>query len=103
MLFSLSSRKHFSELSEPEILALAISSEEDDGRIYASYADRLRKDFPASAGVFDDMAEEENGHRRSLIAEYQRKFGDSIPLIRREHVAGYYTRRPTWLVENLGV
>ena len=90
------SRRRFSDLSESEILALAISSEEDDARIYSSYAEQLREKFPASAGIFDQMAEEENGHRRLLIDSYERRFGKTIPLIRREHVAGYYWRRPIW-------
>ncbi|ALV27942.1 iron exporter MbfA [Pannonibacter phragmitetus] len=96
-------RRDFSSLSEAEILALAISSEEDDSRIYKAYADGLRDDFPASAAVFDAMAEEENGHRQQLIALFQDRFGDSIPLIRREHVRGYYTRKPDWLVRPLGL
>ncbi|KND16700.1 iron exporter MbfA [Pannonibacter sp. Q-1] len=96
-------RRDFSSLSEAEILALAISSEEDDSRIYKAYADGLRDDFPASAAVFDAMAEEENGHRQQLIALFQNRFGDSIPLIRREHVRGYYTRKPDWLVRPLGL
>jgi rubrerythrin len=103
MLGFLGSRKPFSSLSEKEILALAISSEEDDARIYASYAERLRQDYPATAAMLDDMVAEEDGHRRHLIADFQRRFGNAIPLIRREHVAGYYSRRPVWLVENLGV
>src|SRR5581483_1357520 len=97
------SRRRFSDLSESEILALAISSEEDDARIYSSYAEQLREKFPASARIFDQMAEEENDHRRLLIDIYERRFGKVIPLIRREHVAGYYWRRPTWLVQNLGL
>jgi rubrerythrin len=101
-LFSFN-RKRFSDLSEAEILALAISSEEDDARIYQDYADRLRKDYPASADIFIKMMEEEHEHRRKLIDDFQRRFGDHIPLIRREHVAGYYSRRPVWLIENLGV
>ncbi|MBR0674175.1 iron exporter MbfA [Neoroseomonas soli] len=103
MLGFLGSRKPFARLSEKEILALAISSEEDDARIYATYADRLRQDYPATAAMFDDMVAEEDGHRRALIADFQRRFGNTIPLIRREHVAGYYSRRPVWLVETLGV
>ncbi|WP_430511556.1 iron exporter MbfA [Pannonibacter phragmitetus] len=98
-----SGRRDFSSLSEKEILALAISSEEDDSRIYQAYADGLRDDFPASASVFDAMAEEENGHRQQLIALFQDRFGDSIPLIRREHVRGYYARKPDWLVRPLGL
>jgi len=101
-LFS-SDRKHFSDLTEAEILALAISSEEDDSRIYATYAQKLEKDYPASAEMFRAMEKEEHEHRRRLIDDFQRRFGNVIPLIRREHVAGYYNRRPIWLVENLGL
>lgn len=96
-------RRRFSELSEAEILALAISSEEDDARIYATYAEQLRADYPASAAMFDAMAAEENEHRRRLIESFERRFGKVIPLIRREHVAGFYSRRPTWLVRNLNL
>ena len=96
-------RRHFKDLSEQEIIALAISSEEDDGRIYRSYAERLRADFPDTAKIFDGMAEEEDEHRRRLIELHRERFGEVIPLIRREHVAGYYARRPVWLVENLGI
>jgi rubrerythrin len=103
MLLSLGSRRRFDDLTEQEVLALAISSEEDDARIYATYAARLRESFPATAAMFDDMEAEENQHRRALIADHERRFGNVIPLIRREHVAGYYNRRPVWLVENLGV
>jgi rubrerythrin len=97
------SRKRFQDLSEQQILALAISSEEDDARIYRGYAEMLRTDFPDSARIFDEMAGEEDRHRQRLIDQHQQRFGDMIPLIRREHVAGYYHRRPVWLVENLGL
>lgn len=103
MLTSLTGRRHFDELSEQEVLALAISAEEDDGRIYRSYAERVRAEFPATAEMLDGMAEEENCHRERLIALHQRRYGDTIPLIRREHVAGFYARRPVWLIENLGI
>ena len=103
MIPGVSARRRFSDLSEQEILALAISSEEDDARIYRSYAERLRVDYPDTAKVFDGMAEEEDGHRQSLIDLHKVRFGDVIPLIRREHVAGFYARRPIWLVENLGI
>jgi rubrerythrin len=103
MIPGFASRRRFSDLSEAEILALAISSEEDDGRIYATYAERLRADYPATAAIFDGMAAEENEHRRRLIAAYEARFGKVIPLIRREHVAGFYSRRPVWLIENLGL
>ncbi len=102
MRFSLN-RKRFKDLSEQEVLALAISSEEDDARIYRDYAERLREAYPDSAAVFDGMAEEENEHRRRLIDLHRARFGDVIPLIRREHVSGYYVRRPVWLIENLSL
>ncbi|RBI85452.1 rubrerythrin family protein [Rhodosalinus halophilus] len=98
-----SQRRRFSDLSEQEVLALAISSEEDDARIYRSYAERLRADYPDTAHVFEGMAEEEDRHRQRLIALHEKRFGKTIPLLRREHVAGYYARRPVWLVENLGI
>ena len=96
-------RKRFKDLSEREILALAISAEEDDARIYSGYAERLAQDFPDTAAVFREMEQEEDGHRRVLIAEHERRFGGAIPLIRREHVADYVSRRPIWLVANLGI
>ncbi|MGB4829297.1 MAG: ferritin family protein, partial [Paracoccaceae bacterium] len=103
MLSSLSSRRRFADLTEQEVLALAISSEEDDAQIYRSFAERLRKDFAASAAVFDGMAVEEDGHRRQLIELHRTRFGEVIPLIRREHVAGFYARRPVWLSANLSL
>src|SRR5687767_7993476 len=96
-------RRPFDTLSEQEILALAISSEEEDGRIYRSYADGLRDGFHASAAVFDGMADEEDRHRAALIELHRKRFGERIPLIRREHVKGYYERRPDWLVRPLGI
>ncbi len=103
MIPGLASRRRFSDLSEQEILALAISSEEDDASIYRTYAQRLRAGYPASAQVFDGMAAEEDDHRRRLIEVHQARFGEVIPLIRREHVAGFYARRPVWLMENLSL
>src|SRR5262249_37049362 len=96
-------RRSFDSLSEQEILALAISSEEDDGRIYRAYADAIRAEFPQSAKVFDGMGEEEATHRDRLIERHRARFGDRIPLIRREHVRGYYERKPDWLVRPLGI
>lgn len=96
-------RRPFESLSEQEILALAISSEEDDGRIYRAYADGLAESFPQSAKVFEEMAEEEDGHRDALIELFRKRFGERIPLIRREHVKGYYERKPDWLVRPLGI
>ena len=103
MIPGVSSRRRFSDLNEQEILALAISSEEDDAQIYRNYAERLRADYPDTARVFDGMAAEEDSHRRALIDLHDSRFGGVIPLIRREHVAGFYARRPVWLMENLGI
>lgn len=103
MIPGLSHRRRFADLSEQEVLALAISSEEDDARIYRLYAERLRPDFPDSALIFDGMAAEEDAHRRALIDLHAARFGNVIPLIRREHVAGFHARRPVWLTESLGL
>jgi len=96
-------RRPFASLSEQEVLALAISSEEDDARIYRAYADGLRDTFPDSAKVFDAMAAEEDTHRSWLIDLHKSRFGATIPLIRREHVKGYYERTPDWLIRPLGL
>ena len=93
--------RSFDTLSEQEILALAISLEEDDERIYADFAEGLRPQFPASANVFDGMRTEEAGHRRRLIELYRQKFGEHIPLIRRQDVKGFVQRRPLWLARPL--
>ncbi|WP_444453399.1 iron exporter MbfA [Rhodobacter capsulatus] len=103
MFSALANRRRFSDLSEREVLALAISSEEDDARIYRSFAERLRADYPATATVFDGMAAEEDGHRQALIERHRARFGEVIPLIRREHVAGFYARKPMWLSANLSL
>ncbi|WP_374290682.1 iron exporter MbfA [Paenirhodobacter enshiensis] len=103
MIPDFGSRRRFSDLSEQEVLALSISSEEDDARIYRTYAEKLRKDYPASAKIFDGMAVEEDEHRRRLIEEHRRRFGEVVPLIRREHVAGYYARKPIWLADTLSL
>ena len=96
-------KRRFADLSEQEVLALAISSEEEDASIYAAYAAKLRTEFPASAAVFDGMVAEETEHCRRLIEMYKRRFGDFVIPIRREHVRDFYTRRPVWLVENLSI
>jgi len=95
--------RNFSDLTEREILALAIGNEEEDGRIYIDLAEGLRDDFPASARVFTEMAEEESGHRRDLLTLYQEKFGEHIPLIRRQDVRGFLTRKPAWQIRPLSV
>jgi rubrerythrin len=93
--------KNFKDLSEREILALAIALEEEDGKIYGDFVDGLRETFPASAKMFETMREEESGHRTRLIEVYRMRFGDHIPHVRREDVNGFIRRRPVWLVRPL--
>ena len=95
--------RNFDELTEREILALAITAEEEDGRIYLDFAEGLRDDYPSSAKVFTDMAAEEDLHRRWLIDLYRQKFGEHIPLIKREHVRGFYQRKPIWQLQPLNL
>ncbi len=95
--------KNFKHLSEREILALAISLEEEDGRIYGDFVEGLREDYPASAQMFEEMQDEESRHRASLIELYRQRFGEHIPLIRRHDVKGFVQRRPVWLVRPLGI
>jgi rubrerythrin len=95
--------RNFKDLSEREIVALAISLEEEDERIYADFEDGLREAYPATAKVFAEMRAEEAGHRRALIELYQQRFGEHIPLIRRHDVKGFVQRRPVWLVRPLGI
>jgi erythrin-vacuolar iron transport family protein len=95
--------RNFSELSEKEVLALAIANEEEDGRIYADLADGLREDYPATATVFTKMSAEEDEHRRELIDLFRRKFGEHIPLIRRQDVRGFVHRPAIWQVRPLSV
>jgi rubrerythrin len=102
-LSAFSGKRRFADLSEKEILALAISAEEEDSQIYAAYAAKLRAQYPGSAAIFDGMAAEEDQHRRWLIDAYRRRYGDFVVPLRREHVADFFSRRPVWLVENLGL
>src|SRR5579859_4826677 len=95
--------KDFSDLSEQEILALAISHEEEDERIYDNFVDGLKDEYPASAQVFREMAAEETVHRQRLMALYRERFGDHIPLIRRQDVSGFVARKPIWLSRPLGL
>jgi rubrerythrin len=95
--------RNFDSLTEPETLALAIALEEEDERIYADVAEGLKQNFPASAAVFEGMRDEESGHRRRLIELYRQKFGDHIPLIRRQDVKGFVNRKPVWLIRPLGL
>jgi erythrin-vacuolar iron transport family protein len=96
--------KRFAELSEQEIVALAISSEDEDSRIYRGFAEGLREPFPASAKVFDEMADEEVRHRTMLFDMYREKFGEYLPLIRRQDVRGFvHHSKPLWLMRPLGL
>ncbi len=92
---------HFRDLNEAQILALAITAEEEDARIYRDFAQSLRADFPATAELFTRMAGEEDGHRHRLIEEYRQRFGEHIPLIRRQDVKGFVVRRPSWFTRTL--
>jgi erythrin-vacuolar iron transport family protein len=93
--------KNFSDLTEREVLAVAISSEEEDGRIYMSFAEDLKERYPDTAKVFEEMAEEERSHRHRLLETYEHRFGTHLPPIRREDVKGLLRRRPVWLTKNL--
>ncbi|MFZ0594796.1 MAG: iron exporter MbfA [Bryobacteraceae bacterium] len=95
--------KNFKDLTEREILALAITLEEEDGRIYGDFAEGLRESYPATARVFEEMQAQESEHRTSLIDLYRQRFGEHIPLIRRQDVKGFINRRPVWLIRPLGI
>src|SRR5579884_2131239 len=95
--------RNFKDLSEREILALAIALEEEDGRIYGDFEEGLRDTYPASAKLFAEMCEEESNHRASLLELYRSRFGEHIPHIRRQDVKGFVERRPVWLVRPLGL
>jgi rubrerythrin len=91
----------FRDLNEAQILALAITAEEEDARIYRDFAESLRADFPATAELFTKMAGEEDGHRHRLIESYRQRYGEHIPLIRRQDVKGFVVRRPSWFTQTL--
>jgi len=95
--------KRFRDLTEAEILALAITNEEEDSRIYRGFAEGLRQQYPASAKIFEEMAEEEVRHRTQLFDLYREKFGEYLPLIRRQDVSGFVRHKPLWLVRPLGI
>ena len=94
--------KRFADLTEQEVLALAITNEEEDSRIYRSFAERLRGNYAASAKMFDEMADEEVHHRTRLYDLYREKFGEYLPLVRRQDVKGFVRHQPIWLTEQLG-
>src|SRR5215475_6248076 len=93
--------KNFADLSEREVLAIAIAAEEEDSRIYMSFAEDLAERYPDSAKLFEQMAEEEKSHRHMLLEMYEKRFGSHLPPIRREDVKGFFRRRPVWLTKNL--
>ncbi|MBR0798679.1 rubrerythrin [Bradyrhizobium jicamae] len=95
--------KNFADLTEREVLAVAIASEEEDSRIYMSFAEDLAERYPDTAKVFEEMAEEERGHRHRLLETYEQRFGPHLPPIRRENVKGFLRRRPIWLTKNLSL
>jgi len=95
--------KNFADLTEREVLAVAIASEEEDSRIYMTFAEDLAQRYPDSAKVFEEMAEEERGHRHMLLELYEQRFGKHLPPIRREDVRGFLRRRPVWLTKNLSL
>ena len=97
------SKKDFSSLTAKEILALAIQSEEEDGRIYLDIAEGIKSVFPDSAKIMLDMSAEENQHRHMLLDLFQKRFGDHIPLVRRSDIKGFITRKPIWLLKSLGI
>ena len=95
--------KNFADLTEREMLAVAISAEEEDSRIYMTFAEDLAERYPDSAKIFEEMAEEEKGHRHMLLEMYEQRFGPNLPPIRRENVKGFLRRRPVWLTKNLSL
>jgi rubrerythrin len=95
--------RKFKDLTEREILALAVSLEEEDGRVFSDFAEGLRDTYPATAKLFDDMGAEESEHRAMLIETYRARFGEHIPLIRREDVKGFAPRKPLWLTRPLKI
>ncbi|HUL53187.1 MAG TPA: ferritin family protein, partial [Opitutaceae bacterium] len=95
--------KAFHELTEREILALAVALEEEDGRIYGEFAERLRADYPATATALTQMQEQESNHRHRLLEAYQERFGEHLPLMRRQDIKGFVDRKPLWLSRHLSV
>ncbi|MGE0109000.1 MAG: iron exporter MbfA [Bdellovibrionales bacterium] len=95
--------KRFCELKENEVLALAISNEEEDMQIYLNFAGKLQEEYPATARMFEDMAEEERVHKNRLLELYRKKFGERLPYITRQDVRGFLKRNPLWLMESLRI
>ncbi len=95
--------KRLADLKEDEVIALAVSSEEEDSQIYKHIANRLRAEFPSTAQMFDEMAAEEQDHKNMLLTLFKKRFGDQLPYITRQDVRGFLKRRPVWLMDNLPV
>src|ERR1700733_13096749 len=95
--------RNFADLTEREVLAVAISGEEEDSRIYMSVAEDLAERYPESAKIFEEMAEEERGHHPRLLELYEQRLGKHLPRIRRDNVRGFLHRRPIWLTKNLSL
>src|ERR1700740_526284 len=93
--------KNVADLTERQVLSVAMSAEEEDSRIYMTFAEDLRDRYPDSAKLFEEMAEEERGHRHRLLEMYEERFGQHLPPIRRDDVKGFLRRRPVWLTKNL--
>jgi rubrerythrin len=87
-------KRRFKDLSPPEVLALAISLEEEDARILQEFARLVRPNYPKAAADLDAMRQEEDVHRRRLVELFRSKYGEEIPLIRREDVQGFVRRDP---------
>jgi rubrerythrin len=95
--------RSFESLSEREILSLAIALEEEDAKVYDNFAEGLREHYPDQAVKFEELRRAEDGHRHRLLELYQTRFGEHLPLIRREDVRGFIKRRPVWLERPLSL
>ncbi|MFA7276278.1 MAG: iron exporter MbfA [Pseudobdellovibrionaceae bacterium] len=95
--------KNFAQLTEAEILALAVSSEEEDSQIYLSFANKVRADYPSTAQMFEEMAAEEQGHKNQLLELFRSRFGERLPYITRQDVRGFMRRNPIWLLESIRI
>jgi rubrerythrin len=87
-------RRSFKQLTPAEVLALAISLEEEDARILQEFARLLRPNYPKAAAELDEMRVEEDGHRHRLVELFRRKYGEEIPLLHRDDVKGFVRRDP---------
>ena len=93
--------RKFHELTDEEIIALAIANEEEDARIYLNFARKLKPNYPSSAKIFEEMALEEQGHRHRLLELFNSRYGNELPYITRQDVKGFIKRNPIWLLPDL--